>query len=120
MRKFAALASALLGAAFSITPASAANTVCEEDGVARLCATGRAVQNVTAIDYDVTQQDGPGSYQIYYVDLENNFTSPRASVGPLSYQQHATGTLYGEPQHCFRVVLTSSSGTTLDVAPVCE
>lgn len=119
MRKIPVLALLLLGAALPVQPAHAANTVCVNDGVAELCATGREVQDVTGIDYAVTQLDGPGSYQIRYVDLNDNFVSPSQNVGPLAHQQRATGTMFGALQHCFRVVLTSSAGTTLAVEPVC-
>jgi hypothetical protein len=88
-------------------------------GVASLCATAQEFQDVTAINYDVTQQDGPGSYQIHYVDLNNGFTSQAQSVGPLPYNQHGFGTMFGDLQHCFRVILTSTAGTDLEASPVC-
>ncbi|MEV6103436.1 hypothetical protein AB0M28_01820 [Streptomyces sp. NPDC051940] len=119
MRKTPVLALALLGVALSATPAHAGDTVCEQDGVARLCATAQEVQDVTSIQYTVTQLDGPGSYQISYVDLSDGFTMTPQDVSPLRYQEQGTGFLYGALQHCFRVVLTSPAGTSLDVEPVC-
>jgi hypothetical protein len=119
MRKIPVLAFVILGVALPASPAHAGETVCAQDGVARLCATAQEVQDVTGINYDVTQQDGLGSYQIHYVDLNNGFTSLPQNVGPLQYQQHGFGTLFGDLGHCFRVVLTSEAGTSLDVEPVC-
>ena len=123
MRKTSVLALGPLGVALAVAlpaaPAYAGETVCVQDGVARLCATAEMVQDVTAINYDVTQQDGPGSYQIHYVDLNNGVTSMPQSVGPLPYQQHGFGTMFGELGHCFRVILTSAAGTDLQASPVC-
>ncbi|MGW1029909.1 hypothetical protein ACWD4J_40655 [Streptomyces sp. NPDC002577] len=120
MRKFPVLALALLGTAFPVTPAdAAANTLCNQDGVAELCVTAETVNDVVGLNYDVEQQDGPGSYQISYVDLNNGFTSATQDVGPLRYQRHGFGTLFGELGHCFRVILTSTAGTTLTAQPLC-
>jgi hypothetical protein len=120
MRKIPVLALLLLGGVLPASPAHAGDTVCAEDGVAELCATAEMEMDALAINYSVSQQDGPGSYQIHYVDLNNGFISPTTGVGPIRFQQSEFGTMFGELGHCFRVVLTSTPGTTLQVEPVCE
>lgn len=119
MRRIPLPAFVLLGVVLPVAPAYAGDTVCAQDGVARLCATAQEVQDVTGINYDVTQQDGLGSYQIHYEDLTDPFSSIPQNVGPLQYQQHEFGTMFGDLGHCFRVVLTSAAGTSLNVEPVC-
>ncbi|MDI3403981.1 hypothetical protein [Streptomyces cavernicola] len=119
MRKFPAIAGALLGIALSATPAHAGPTVCHQNGLAKLCAYAQEVQDVTGIRYNVTQLDGPGSYEVHYVDIDNGFTSIPQPVGPLKFMETKGGHLYGTLQHCFRVILTSPSGTDLEVQPVC-
>jgi hypothetical protein len=98
---------------------SPAVEVCVHDGIATLCASAQENGDVTAINYDVTQQDGPGSYLIHYVDLNTGFTSMPQGVGPLQYGQQVFGTMFGSLQHCFRVILTSPAPTDLEASPVC-
>lgn len=99
-------------------PASATST-CTQDGVAQLCASATPVQDVMAIDWGVTQLDGPGSYSVYYVDQNTGQPSTPQQVGPLPYQVVASGRQYGALNHCFVVVLTSPAGTSLATSPVC-
>ncbi|TPQ18265.1 hypothetical protein [Streptomyces sporangiiformans] len=119
MRRTAVLAFTLLVTALAAPPAHAGETVCNQDGVASLCATAEPVMDVTGINYDVGQLDGPGSYQIHYVDLNNGFTSTPQNIGPLFHGQHLFGSMFGELEHCFQVILTSAAGTDLQVGPVC-
>lgn len=100
-------------------PASAAST-CTSDGVAQLCAGANPVQDVTAVDWGVTQLDGPGSYSVYYVDQNTGQPSTPQQVGPMPYQVVVSGRQYGALNHCFVVVLTSPAGTSLATSPVCD
>lgn len=100
------------------TPASATST-CTQDGVAQLCASAAPVQDVMAIDWGVTQLDGPGNYSVYYVDQTTGQPSTPQQVGPLPFQVVASGRQYGSLNHCFVVVLTSPPGTSLSTSPVC-
>lgn len=100
------------------TPASATST-CTQDGVAQLCAAASMVQDVTAIDWGITQLDGPGNYSVYYVDQTTGQPSTPQQVGPLPYQVVVSGRQYGALNHCFVVVLTSPPGTSLASSPVC-
>ncbi|NBE52410.1 hypothetical protein [Streptomyces boluensis] len=103
----------------SASPAHAGQTLCHQDGVVKLCASAQEVMDVTAIRYDVTQLDGPGSYDIHYVDLTSGFTSTPQPVSQLKFMETKGGYVYGSIQHCFRVILTSPAGTELEVQPVC-
>jgi len=120
MRKTFVFGLIVLGATLPAVPAQAGETLCRSDGVANLCATALSTQDVVTVHYDVGQLDGPGSYQVHYVDVNNGSTSSPDNVGPLHYQEHQVGDQYGPLNHCFRVILTSNAGTTLEVGPVCE
>lgn len=111
-------AAAIVTEAWLAAPASATST-CTSDGVARLCATATQVQDLTAIDWGVTELDGPGSYSVYYVDQTTSQPSTPQQVGPLPYQVVVSGRQYGALTHCFVVVLTSLPGTSLSSSPVC-
>jgi hypothetical protein len=110
----AAHASALTG-----TPEPRAATACNSDGVATLCVSASVPQDSTALSYQVTQLDGPGSYTVSYTDTTTGQTSASHAVGPLAYQARAFGTLYGALQDCFTMTLVSTPGTSLTAGPVC-
>jgi hypothetical protein len=120
MRRLA-LALVVAGAAgwLSASPA-AAGSACGQDGVATLCVTARQVQDVLAIDYQVSQYDGPGTYSLYYVDATGGSPSTSTTIGPLGFQGLSMGTLYAELDHCYNVHLDSTPGTALVVGPVCQ
>src|ERR1051326_4576854 len=86
------------------TPAGA--TTCSQDGVALLCANAMPVQDVLALQYQVTQVDGPGSYSVYYAETITGTQSIPQSVGPIGYQQTVTGTLYAGTGKCYNIFLT--------------
>ncbi len=111
----AAHASALTGA--PVEPRAA--TACGSDGVATLCVSASAPQDSTLLNYQVTQQDGPGSYTVSYTDTTTSQISASHNVGPLAYQAVGSGTLYGALQDCFTMTLVSTSGTSLTAGPVC-
>jgi len=111
----AAHASAATGA--PIEPRSA--SVCNSDGVATLCVSAFVVQDSTSLAYEVTQQDGPGSYTVSYTDTTTGQTSDSHSVGPLAYKAIGSGTLYGALRDCFTMTLVSTPGTSLTTGPVC-
>ena len=92
---------------------------CAGDGVAMLCANALPSQDNTAINYQVTQMDGPGIYSIYYTNTNTGVSSQAQVVGPLGYQSTATGVLYAAIQQCYNVTLNSAPGTSLTVGPVC-
>jgi hypothetical protein len=94
-------------------------SVCQADGTARLCASSLDEQDVVAIMYQVTQIDGPGTYAVEDVSLTTGATSNPQTVGPLSYQGTASGTLYAGQSACYNVELTSAAGTSLVAGPVC-
>lgn len=100
-------------------PAGARAATCGNDGVAELCASTLPSQDSLAIDYQVTQLDGPGIYSVLYTDTDSGQSSLPQTVGPLAYQAVGSGTLYAQIQHCYNVTLTSAPGTSLTVGPVC-
>ena len=100
-------------------PAAPRAATCNNDGVAMLCATTLPSQDSTAINYQVTQLDGPGTYTVTYTDTTTGQTSQPQNVGPLSYQGVASGTLYARIQRCYNVTLVSTPGTSLTAGPVC-
>ena len=111
-------AAAMINGCLFAAPANASST-CTQDGVAQLCASATPVQDVMAIDWGVTQFDGPGNYSVHYVDQNTGQPSTPQQVGPLPYQVVASGRQYGSLNHCFVVVLTSPPGTSLATSPVC-
>jgi hypothetical protein len=115
----AATAVALAGVGLAASPASATATVCQQDGVAELCASSIATQDVLTINYQVTQFDGPGTYSAYYVSESTSNASTAQTVGPLGYQGTASSTFHAAPGDCYDVHLDSSAGTSLVTGPVC-
>jgi hypothetical protein len=113
----AAIAMATVGLAAS--PA-AAGSACGQDGIAILCVTAQQSQDALALNYQVTQADGPGTYSVYYVDVDGGPPSIAQAVGPLGFQALAMGSLYGQLNHCYNVHLDSAPGTSLVVGPVCQ
>jgi hypothetical protein len=124
MRTKRFVATALVAAAVAAdtwlfaAPASATSS-CVQDGVAQLCATATPVQDVMAIDWGVTQMDGPGNYSVYYVDQTTGQPSTPQQITSLPYQVVVSGRQYGSLTHCFVMVLTSPPGTSLATNPVC-
>jgi hypothetical protein len=106
-------------AAPSATAARRTTSMCRTDGTAQLCASSLDEQDVVAIMYQVTQLDGPGTYSVDDVSLNTGATSDPQTVGPLSYQGTASGTLFAAQTACYDVELTSTAGTTLVAGPVC-
>ncbi|HEX4789255.1 MAG TPA: hypothetical protein VH372_12380 [Actinospica sp.] len=120
MRRAAfAAAISLASACVAAAPAAATATTCAQDGVATLCVNSMPAQDVLAIGYQVTQNDGPGSYTISYVSTTTGVSSKPQAVGPLAYQDTATGVLYAGLTDCYNVYLVSDSGTSLVAGPVC-
>jgi hypothetical protein len=99
---------------------AAAGSACGQDGVAILCVTAQQSQDALALNYQVTQSDGPGLYSVYYVDANGGSPSNPQTVGPLGYQSLVLGALYGQLNHCYNVHLDSGPGTSLVVGPVCQ
>jgi hypothetical protein len=112
-------ASAAAAAAPVGAPAGVRAATCGNDGVTDLCASTLPSQDSLAIDYQVTQLDGPGTYSVLYTDTASGQSSLPQAVGPLAYQAVGSGTLYAQIQHCYDVTLTSAPGTSLTVGPVC-
>lgn len=100
-------------------PAAARAATCNGDGIALLCASTSPSQDSTAINYQVTQMDGPGLYSIYYTNTATGASSQPQSVGPLAYQGTVTGVLYAAIQQCYNVTLVSAPGSSVTVGPVC-
>lgn len=113
----AAVAMATIG--FAASPAEA-QSACGQDGVAIMCVTAEPAQDVLALNYQVTQGDGPGTYSVYYVDADSGAQSAAQPVGPLGFQQLSLGSLYAQLDHCYNVHLESAPGTSLVVGPVCQ
>ena len=120
MRRLAlATAIAVATAGLAASPA-AAGSACGQDGVAVLCATAQQTQDVLALNYQITQVDGPGTYSLYTVDAADGTQSTAQTVGPLGFRSLVTGTLYGQINHCYTVHLDGAAGTSLVVGPVCQ
>lgn len=100
-------------------PAAAAGSACGQDGVAVLCVTATPVQDVLALNYQVIQADGPGTYSLYYVDANGGPPSNAQTIGPLGSRQLVVGSLFAGLNHCYTVHLDSAPGTALVVGPVC-
>src|ERR1700722_16858400 len=90
-----------------------AATACTSDGVDTLCVSASVAQDSTALNYQVTQSYGPGSYSVSYTDTTTEQASVLHNVGPLAYQAVGSGTLYGALQDCFTMTLASTPGTSL-------
>jgi hypothetical protein len=118
-RVASAAAAALAGLGFTAAPAAATDTTCGDDGLAALCVSSRPAQDVLAIRYQITQEDGPGTYSLYDVSTSTGVSSVPQSIGPLAYQGTANGTLYAGLTDCYNVYLTSTTGTSLVAGPVC-
>lgn len=114
-----ASAAAAAGGAPSAAGGARTAAVCKNDGTATLCASTFPSQDATAINYQVTQQDGPGSYSVFYTNLTSGVSSPLRSVGPLGYQNVTSGVMYAAIQRCYNVTLSGNSGTPIVVGPVC-
>jgi hypothetical protein len=114
-----AVAAAIAAVGYAASPA-AAGSACGQDGVAILCVTAVQSQNTLALNYQVTQADGPGSYSVYYIDAAGGPPSTPQPVGPLRFQALTTGSLFGQLTHCYNVHLDSHPGTALVVGPVCQ
>lgn len=115
----AAVAVSMATAAVAASPAEA-QSACGQDGVAIMCVTAEPTQDVLALNYQVTQSDGPGTYSVYYTDADSGLQSAAQAVGPLGFQQLSLGSLYGQLDHCYNVHLDSDPGTSLVVGPVCQ
>ena len=114
----AAHASALSSTRTSM-PTGVRSPTCNSDGVASLCVSTLDTQDVTAINYQVTQLDGPGSYTVTNTNTTSGQTSLPQTVGPLAYQGVGAGTFYAQIQRCYNVTLVSTPGTSLTAGPVC-
>lgn len=99
-------------------PAAATSTVCQQDGVANLCASSLDEDSVV-INYQVTQLDGPGTYSVFYTSNTTGVSSNPKTIGPVAYQRTVSGTLYAALNDCYTVYLTSTDGTSLSTGPVC-
>jgi hypothetical protein len=113
---FAAVGSVAVGSAASPVGAS---TACGDDGMAGLCVDSGPRQDALGLTYRITQADGPGAYSVYYEDADTGVASVPHEVGPLAFQQSASGTLLAPLNHCYDIHLDSDAGSALIVGPVC-
>ena len=120
MRSLTLAVAVAMAAVGLVASPAAAGSACGQDGVAILCVTAQQSQDALALNYQVTQYDGPGVYSVYYVDANGGSPSNAQTVGPLGYQSLVLGTLYGQLNHCYNVHLDSAPGTSLVVGPVCQ
>lgn len=109
----------LVALAATAQRAAATATSCKSDGLAELCASSLTQQDVVAINYQVTQLDGPGTYTLYYTSTNTGVSSVTHTIGPLAYQQTVSGTLYAGLNDCYDLYLDSSAGTSLVTGPLC-
>ena len=114
-----AATTSLVGAALTASPAAATATTCSQDGVSTLCVSSQDEQDVLAINYQITQTDGPGTYSLFDVSTTTGVSSAPHTIGPLAYQGTASGDLYAGLTDCYNVYLTSTAGTSLVAGPVC-
>ena len=119
MRRAVLAAVVALAAVGSAAAPARAAADCADDGVASLCATAKASGDALALQYQIVQSDGPGTYSLYYVDTTTGTTSPSRAIGPLDYQQGDSGTFMVNIGHCYDVHLDSVPGTSLVVSQVC-
>lgn len=115
----ATLAAAVVTAIVGPAAPAMAGSACGQDGVAILCVTAAQAQDQLALEYQVTQSDGPGTYSVYYVDAAGGPASTAQPIGPLAFQELALGSLYAPLNRCYNVHLESAPGTSLVVGPVC-
>lgn len=116
-------AGAFAGAALIGSPAGVAHaattTSCSQNGLVMLCASTRAAMDAVALDYEITQFDGPGAYTLYYVDSVTGARGPAVGIGPLDNGAVVDGTLFATVGHCYNLHLDDVQGTLVVVSSLC-
>lgn len=114
---------AFAGAALTGSSAGAARaataTDCEQNGLVMICADTKAAADAVALEYEITQLDGPGVYTLYYVDTRTGAKGPARDVGPLDNGEVVDGTLFAHVGHCYDLHLDDTEGTSVVVPSLC-
>ncbi|NUS73358.1 MAG: hypothetical protein HOQ05_08130 [Corynebacteriales bacterium] len=93
---------------------------CKTQGNMRACISARALQDVTAIRYEITNSGkSPLSVYIWYVD-ENSGRESRKRTVVVPAGDSVEDDLYGSLKHCFTVnVCPIEAGECVKIGPVC-
>ncbi|OAH10099.1 hypothetical protein [Streptomyces jeddahensis] len=100
-----------------------ATSDCGELGSMQACVTARQVQDVSGIQYDISNGGNePASYTVWYVDVNGGPESGRHTVS-VDSGESAVGYFYGDLGHCFTLhVCSAAEGEEeqcLVLGPVC-
>jgi hypothetical protein len=114
-----AVAGAALAGSHAGVVHAATATDCEQDGLVMLCADTKAASDAVALEYEITQSDGPGTYTLYYVDARTGAKGPVRDIDPLANGQVVDGALLAHVGHCYDLHLDSVEGTSVVVPSLC-
>lgn len=93
---------------------------CGELGSTQACVTARQVQDVSGIQYEITNGGGePATYTVQYVDVNGG---PESGPRTVSADPGETviGYFYGDLGHCFTLHVCPAEGNEcLTLGPVC-
>ncbi|WP_329569330.1 hypothetical protein [Streptomyces sp. NBC_01361] len=97
-----------------------ATSTCGNLGSTRVCVTAREVQDVTGLQYVITNGGArPMAYTVWYVDTTGGPESGRVTE-TVKAGETATGYFYGAIQHCFTLHVCEEAGTAcITLGPVC-
>ncbi|MFG2500764.1 hypothetical protein ACGFSB_21420 [Streptomyces sp. NPDC048441] len=97
-----------------------ATGTCGKLGSTEVCVTAREVQDVTGLQYVITNGGAqPMTYTVWYVDTTGGPESGRVTE-TVQAGETATGYLYGAVHHCFTLHVCEEAGTAcITLGPVC-
>jgi hypothetical protein len=102
---------------------SLATSDCGELGSMQACVTARQVQDVSGIQYEISNGGAsPASYTVRYVDVNGGPESGTRTVS-VDAEESAVGYFYGDLGHCFTLHVCSAAEGEEDqclvLGPVC-
>ncbi|MFI8785280.1 hypothetical protein [Streptomyces sp. NPDC055105] len=97
-----------------------ADGACGMLGSAEVCVTAREVQDVTGLQYVITNSGTqPMTYTLWYEDTTGGPESGKVTE-TVKAGEVATGYFYGAVQHCFTLHACEEAGTAcITLGPVC-
>jgi len=97
-----------------------ATSDCGDLGSTGVCVTAREVQDVTGLQYIITNGgDQPVTYTVWYVDVTGGPESGRVTE-TVEAGKNAVGYFYGALQHCFTLHVCQEGGAAcITLGPVC-
>ncbi|MEU8893784.1 hypothetical protein [Streptomyces sp. NPDC048442] len=97
-----------------------ATSTCGMLGSTGVCVTAREVQDVTGLQYVITNGGSqPMTYTLWYVDTTGGPESGRVTE-TVQAGQTVTGYFYGAVQHCFTLYVCEEAGDAcITLGPVC-